>query len=221
MLEPIINLGGDNRKKLNCLTELLGGTAEGSKGIAELETMLDLLEGLDIQSEVEIDQSLARGLNYYTGAIIEVKAKGVSIGSVCGGGRYDNLTGVFGLPDVSGVGVSFGADRIYDVLRELELFPPQVQATSKIMLVNFGEKEAVYALKVLEELQKTGVSAELYPDTAKMKKQMKYADQKGIRYVLLIGEEEMKSGLLTLKDMESGEQKKIELEKLKVVLGGV
>jgi histidyl-tRNA synthetase len=214
MLEPIINLGGDNQKKLNCLRELIGMTADGSKGIAELQSMIDLLDGLNIRSEIEIDQSLARGLNYYTGAIIEVKAKEVNIGSVCGGGRYDNLTGVFGLSDVSGVGVSFGADRIYDVLNELDLFPEQVQHTTQVMLVNFGEKEATYALGVLQQLQQAGIRAELYPDAAKMKKQMKYADQKSIRFVLLIGEQEMESGVLTLKDMESGEQLKQELEDL-------
>ncbi len=214
MLEPIINLGGDNQKKLNCLTELIGITADGSKGIAELQTMLDLLSKLNIKSEVEIDQSLARGLNYYTGAIIEVKAKDVNIGSVCGGGRYDNLTGVFGLPDVSGVGVSFGADRIYDVLNELNLFPEQVQNNTKVMLVNFGEKEGIYSLSVLQQLQEAGIRAELYPDAAKMKKQMKYADQKSIQFVLLIGEQEMETGILTLKDMDSGEHHKLEIEQL-------
>jgi len=214
MLEPIINLGGDNQKKLNCLREFIGITSDGSQGIAELQTMLDLLNKLNIQSEVEIDQSLARGLNYYTGAIIEVKAKEVNIGSVCGGGRYDNLTGVFGLPDVSGVGVSFGADRIYDVLNELNLFPGQVQNSTWVMLVNFGEKEGIYSLGVLQHLQQAGIRAELYPDAAKMKKQMKYADQKSIRFVLLIGEQEMETGILTLKDMESGEHHKFELEQL-------
>jgi len=214
MLEPIINLGGDNQKKLNCLTELIGITADGSKGIAELQTMLDLLSKLNIKSEVEIDQSLARGLNYYTGAIIEVKAKDVNIGSVCGGGRYDNLTGVFGLPDVSGVGVSFGADRIYDVLNELNLFSEQVQNSTKVMLVNFGEKEGIYSLSVLQQLQEAGIRAELYPDAAKMKKQMKYADQKSIQFVLLIGEQEMETNILTLKDMGSGEHHKLELKQL-------
>ncbi|MCF6169464.1 MAG: histidine--tRNA ligase [Bacteroidales bacterium] len=214
MLEPIINLGGDNQKKLNCLREFIGTTADGSQGITELQTVIDLLNGLDIRSEVEIDQSLARGLNYYTGAIIEVKAKKVGIGSVCGGGRYDNLTGVFGLPDVSGVGVSFGADRIYDVLNELDLFPEQVHKCTKVMLVNFGGKEAAFSLNILQQLQRSGIPAELYPDTVKMKKQMKYADQKAIRFVLLIGDEEMKTGVLTLKDMESGEQHKLEMEQL-------
>jgi len=214
MLEPIINLGGGNQKVLNCLREIIGISSDGSKGIVELQTMLDLLNKLNIKSEVEIDQSLARGLNYYTGAIIEVKAKDVSIGSVCGGGRYDNLTGVFGLPDVSGVGVSFGADRIYDVLNELDLFPEQVQNSTKVLLVNFGEKEGAYSLGVLQQLQENGVRAELYPDTAKMKKQMRYADQKGIRYVILIGEEEMKSGVYTLKNMVSGEQVKAGLQQI-------
>jgi len=214
MLEPIINLGGDNQKMLICLSELVGITSDGSKGIAELQTMLDLLDKLNIKSEVEIDQSLARGLNYYTGAIIEVKAKDVSIGSVCGGGRYDNLTGVFGLPDVSGVGVSFGADRIYDVMNELDLFPEQVQNSTKVLLVNFGEKEGAYSLGVLQQLQENGVRAELYPDAVKMKKQLRYADQKGIQFVILIGEEEMKSGEYTLKNMNTGEQVKAGIEQI-------
>ena len=145
-------------------------------------------------------------MNYYTGAIIEVKADNVSIGSVCGGGRYDNLTGVFGLPDVSGVGVSFGADRIYDVMTELGLFPEQVQSSADVLLINFGEFEAKFCLKVMEVLQNSGISAELYPDSVKLKKQMKYADLKSIGYVLLIGDKEMKSGQYTLKDMTSGVQ---------------
>ena len=155
---------------------------------------------------------MARGLNYYAGAIIEVKAKDVQIGSICGGGRYDNLTGIFGLPDVSGVGISFGADRIYDVMHELNLFPESVKHTSQLMIVNFGEEESTAALKLLQQLQASGVKAELFPDAVKMKKQMRYADQKQIPFVMMVGEQEMESGVYRLKDMESGEQTEGTLE---------
>ena len=157
-------------------------------------------------------------MNYYTGAIIEVKATDVNIGSVCGGGRYDNLTGVFGLADVSGVGVSFGADRIYDVMKELQLFPRQVQQSVQVMLVNFGENEAAYSLKIIERMQQVGISSELYPDVDKMKKQLKYADQKGVKHVMLIGEHEIETGQFTLKNMQSGEQINGDLEELIFVL---
>ncbi len=217
-LEPILNLSGSNTSKLNCLKELIGHTEEGSKGLLELGTILDYLQDFDLKAEVEIDQSLARGLNYYTGAIIEVKAADVQIGSICGGGRYDNLTGIFGLPDVSGVGVSFGADRIYDVLKELDLYPADAGSLTQVLLVNFGEKEGRYALGVLEKLQKAGMAAELYPEAAKMKKQMKYADQKQIPFVLLIGEEEMQTGRFTLKNMTTGEQQKLDIEAVVEVL---
>jgi len=206
MLEPIINLGGDNSKRLICLKEIIGITSAGSQGIHEMQYILDLTEQLDIKAEIKMEQALARGLNYYTGTIIEVLAKDVKIGSVCGGGRYDDLTGVFGLPDVSGVGVSFGADRIYDVLTELDLFPEQVQGSADVLLVNFGEEEAKFCLKVMEVIQNSGISAELYPEPAKLKKQMKYANQKSVRFVILIGEEEIKSGQYTLKDMITGGQ---------------
>ena len=213
-LEPILNLSGTNISKLNCLRELIGETADGSKGLLELNAILDYLKAFDLKAEIEIDQSLARGLNYYTGAIIEVKAADVKIGSICGGGRYDNLTGIFGLPDVSGVGVSFGADRIYDVLTELKLFPEDTASLTKVLLVNFGEKETRYSLGVLEKLQQAGIPSELYPDVAKMKKQMKYANEKQIPFVLLIGEEEMSTGKLTLKNMVTGEQKKLGFEEI-------
>jgi len=211
-LEPVLNLSGSNTSKLNCLRELIGNTADGSKGLLELSTILDYLKAFDLKAEIEIDQSLARGLNYYTGAIIEVKAADVRIGSICGGGRYDNLTGIFGLPDVSGVGVSFGADRIYDVLTELNLFPKDAVSLTKVLLVNFGEKEEVFSLGVLEKLQRADIAAELYPEPAKMKKQMKYANQKQIPFVLLVGEEEMNTGKLALKNMVSGEQKKLDID---------
>ncbi len=220
MLEPIINLSGDNRKKLQCLKETLGSTADGSKGILELELLLDYLEKVSLTSEIEIDQALARGLNYYTGAIIEVKAADVQIGSICGGGRYDNLTGIFGLPNVSGVGVSFGADCIYDVMNELTLFPVDALSSIQLFIVNFGEKEALHGLQLLEKIQQAGIHAELYPDADKMKKQMKYANQKQIPYVLLVGEQEMETERYSLKNMETGEQQKLTFEEVLEVVGG-
>ncbi len=213
-LEPIINLSGENDSKINCLKQLVGDTETGGKGILELESVLNYLKPLGIKSKVEIDQSLARGLNYYTGAIIEVKANDVSIGSICGGGRYDNLTGIFGLPDVSGVGVSFGADRIYDVMSELNLFPKEVETSTEVMFVNFGENEGMHALEVLAFLQQNGIRAELYPDADKMKKQMKYANQRAIPFVVLIGEQEMETKQYTLKNMTTGEQEKLSAEKI-------
>ncbi len=205
---PIIELSGSNQQKLTQLKEIIGITEDGSAGIEEIRTMLSYLKEIKTTANIEFDQALARGLNYYTGAIIEVKADDVNIGSVCGGGRYDNLTGIFGLPEVSGVGVSFGADRIYDVLKELDLFPQQVQQSADVMLVNFGESEARFCLKLLEVLQESGIGAELYPEADKMKKQMRYANYKAINYVMLVGEEEIKSGLYSLKDMNSGDQTK-------------
>ncbi len=218
LLEPVLNLSGSNTSRMNCLKELIGHTDVGSQGLAELNEILERLEQFDLNAEIELDQSLARGLNYYTGAIIEVKAADVVMGSICGGGRYDNLTGIFGLPDVSGVGVSFGADRIYDVLTELKGFPEEAILTSKVLLVNFGGKEETYALQVLQQLQAAGIASELYPDVAKMKKQMKYADQKQIPFVVLIGEEERESGNLSLKNMKTGEQQKVPLEDLIQIL---
>lgn len=211
---PIIQLTGNNRERLKKLESLIGSSIEGKAGIDELGMIIDYLENIDLKSEVEIDQSLARGLNYYTGAIIEVKAKNVDIGSVCGGGRYDNLTGIFGLPDVSGVGVSFGADRIYDVLHELNLFPEQILHSSEVLFINFGRKEGEFSLKILEVLQESGIKAELYPDEAKLKKQMRYADQKGIRFVILIGDEEIKTSRYTIKDMKTGDQRKLLLSEI-------
>ncbi len=213
-LEPIINLNGENRKKMQCLKEFVGDTGEGSAGLLELETVLDYIDKLQLTAKVEIDQSLARGLNYYTGAIIEVKAAGVNIGSICGGGRYDNLTGIFGLPDVSGVGVSFGADRIYDVMSELNLFPEESVVSTRLLIVNFGENEMLHALGLLQQFQEAGISSELYPESAKMKKQMKYADQKNIPFVLMVGEEEIKTGTYTLKNMKTGEQEKLSVEEI-------
>jgi histidyl-tRNA synthetase len=213
-LKPVLSLTGDNTSRMNKLRELIGETQDGTLGLKEIQTILDYLEPMHLKTPIEIDQTLARGLNYYTGAIIEVKAQDVSIGSICGGGRYDNLTGIFGMPGVSGVGVSFGADRIYDVLTELELFPQEAGALTKVLLINFGETETPYALNILNNLHQNGISAELFPEPAKLKKQMKYADQKQIPYVVLIGEEEMQTGTVTLKNMHSGEQEKITTDEL-------
>ncbi len=213
-LKPVLRLSGDNTSRLNSLRQLIGETQDGALGLEEIQTILDYLEPMNLNAPIEIDQTLARGLNYYTGAIIEVKAQDVAIGSICGGGRYDNLTGIFGMPGVSGVGVSFGADRIFDVLTELDLFPREAGALTKVLLINFGEKETPYALNILNKLHEAGVAAELYPEPAKLKKQMKYADQKQIPYVVLIGEEEMETGTVTLKNMLSGDQDKITTDEL-------
>ena len=208
-LQPILHLKGDNRQKLNSLKEILSASEIGMKGILEIEKVLNIADASGLTVSLELDLTLARGLNYYTGAIIEVKAIDAQMGSICGGGRYDDLTGIFGLPGVSGVGVSFGAERIYDVLTELNLFPEDTLTGTQVLLVNFGEKESLYCLSVLKTIRDAGISAELYPDSAKMKKQMSYADDKKIPYVILIGDEEMKTGILTLKEMQSGEQFKL------------
>jgi len=214
LLLPLIELEGSNQERLDKLETFFNEKSDGNSGIEEMRSILHYLENLKIKSKIEVDQALARGLNYYTGAIIEVKADNVNIGSVCGGGRYDDLTGIFGLPDVSGVGVSFGADRIYDVLNELQLFPDQVQHTTDVLLANFGEKESAFCLRVVEVLQESGISAELFPEPAKIKKQMKYADSKSVKYVMLIGDEEIKTGNYSLKNMKTGDQVKGKLSDL-------
>lgn len=213
-LQPIILLSGSNDEKIAKLKELLADSEIGIKGIEELETVFGYLQDFDLQTPVELDLTLARGLNYYTGAIFEVKSKDVEIGSITGGGRYDDLTGIFGLKDVSGVGISFGADRIYDVLNQLELFPSQGVASTKVMFVNFGSKEEKYCLPILAKLREAGINSEIYPSSQKMKKQMTYANSKKIQYVILVGESEIEEGLVSLKDMVSGEQEKIEVENL-------
>lgn len=213
-LEPVLNLQGNNESRLNCLNELIGHMPDGFNGLAEIHAILDYLEPFDLNAAVQVDQTLARGLNYYTGAIIEVKATDANIGSICGGGRYDNLTGIFGMPGVSGVGVSFGADRIYDVLTELNLFPEETGTLTKALLINFGEKEVQYALDTLKKLHEAGIASEFYPEAAKLKKQMKYANQKQIPFVILIGEEERQTGELTVKNMHSGEQKTTTIEEI-------
>jgi histidyl-tRNA synthetase len=214
LLQPILNLKGSNTEQLQQLEKVLATSETGMKGIAEIRTILEYLESVKINTSVTLDLTLARGLNYYTGAILEVKATGVSMGSISGGGRYDDLTGIFGLPDVSGVGISFGADRIYDVMNELALFPKSVETGTQVLFVNFGEKEASYCLGLVQRLRSSGISAELYPDAAKMKKQMAYADSRKIAYVVLTGEEEMLTGKLTFKDMLSGEQFKLDEDEI-------
>lgn len=213
-LQPIINLNGSNAEKLAQLKEILASTEIGLKGVEEMSTVLGFLEDLEVQNEVELDLTLARGLNYYTGTIFEVKALNVQIGSITGGGRYDDLTGIFGMPDVSGVGISFGADRIYDVLNETNSFPEHTEDAVQVFFVNFGAEEEKYCLPLVAQLRKHGINTELYPASAKMKKQMKYANDKQIPYVLMIGGNEMEKNILTVKDMISGEQKEMSMEAL-------
>lgn len=213
-LKPVLKLDGTNEQRLAKLEVLIGETEDGAKGLKEINSILNYLKVFDLNAVLEIDQSLARGLNYYTGAIIEVKAADVLIGSICGGGRYDNLTGIFGWPGVSGVGVSFGADRIFDVLTELDLFPESTESYTRVLIVNFGDEEIPYALEVLKQLQHAGIASEFYPEPTKLKKQMKYADNKKIPFVVLIGEEERLSGKITLKNMYSGEQSKVSINEL-------
>jgi histidyl-tRNA synthetase len=186
----------------------------GLKGVEEVETILNYFETLPLKIELELDLTLARGLNYYTGAIFEVKAKDVAIGSICGGGRYDDLTGVFGLKDVSGVGISFGADRIYDVMEQLNIFPNEIVTSTKVLFVNFGDKEEKYCLPLLQKLRENGINAEIIPSSAKMKKQMTYANNKNIPFVVLVGENEIKKDLLTVKNMINGEQSKMTIKEL-------
>ena len=219
-LQPIILLSGSNEEKLVTLKNVLAASETGLKGVEESEFILKTIAGLGIQSEVELDLTLARGLNYYTGAIFEVKALDVQIGSISGGGRYDNLTGVFGMEGMSGVGISFGADRIYDVLNQLDLYPKEAVNGTQLLFVNFGEAEAAYVLPVLAQVRAAGIRAEIYPDAAKMKKQMSYANAKMVPFVAIVGENEMKEGKVMLKNMTSGEQSLVTLEELVAAING-
>ena len=205
-LQPILELSGTTAEKLAILREVLANSPTGLMGVDEMQTIFDCVATMGYTLDVELDLSLARGLNYYTGAIFEVKAKDFAIGSICGGGRYDNLTGIFGLNDVSGVGISFGADRIYDVMVGLDLFPAEIGCSTKVLFTNLGEAEAMAALKCVNSLRGAGISAEIYPDAAKMKKQMEYANRRAIPYVAIIGSNELEQGVVTLKNMTSGEQ---------------
>lgn len=215
MLQPIITLSGSNTEKLQKLRNVLATSATGMKGIDEMQQIFDTLQPLQgLKTKVELDLSLARGLNYHTGAIFEVKANDMEMGSICGGGRYDDLTGIFGLKNVSGVGVSFGADRIYDVMLHLGAFPESLLSSSRVMFANFGSREAAFCLPILQQLRSAGISVELYPDAAKMKKQFDYANKKNIAFVVIVGEAEMQSGTASVKNMVSGNQETIKIEEL-------
>ncbi|MDE6783356.1 MAG: ATP phosphoribosyltransferase regulatory subunit, partial [Paramuribaculum sp.] len=205
-LTPIITLQGSTAERLEALSSILADSPNGLLGVEELREILTTLDACGVEANIELDVSLARGLNYYTGTIIEVKAADVAIGSITGGGRYDNLTGVFGMPGLSGVGISFGADRIYDVLTQLNLFPDSTLASTQVMFVNFGARESIEAMRIMDTLRSHGIACELYPDQAKMKKQMGRADALHIPFVAIIGADEIAQGKLTLKNMSTGEQ---------------
>lgn len=215
IIRPLFNLTGNNEENLNQMSQFLASSEIGLKGIEELKFVLDQTKILGLnRAELKFDVTLARGLNYYTGAIFEVKVNGIKMGSICGGGRYDDLTGLFGMPDVSGVGISFGADRIYDVLTELQLFPTDTDKGLKLLFVNFGQKEQLHCMKLVKEIRQNGIDCELYPLAAKMQKQMKYANDIRVQYVALVGENEMNENLIQLKNMESGEQEEMSLEEV-------
>ena len=217
-LQPIIKLEGTNDEKLQTIREVLGGSETGLKGVAECQYILDMLKGT-LKNEIQLDLTLARGLNYYTGAIFEVKALDVQIGSITGGGRYDNLTGIFGMPGLSGVGISFGADRIYDVLNQLDLYPEEAVSTTQLLFINFGEKETAYCMPIARKARERGIRTEVFPDAVKMKKQMSYANAKNIAFVALAGDNEMAEGKVTLKNMLTGEQKLLTPEELIDAIG--
>ncbi len=213
-LQPIISLYGTNDEKLNVIAEVLKDSEIGLKGVEETRFILDTLKSCGLNNEIELDLTLARGLNYYTGAIFEVKALDVQIGSITGGGRYDNLTGIFGMPGLSGVGISFGADRIYDVLNTLDLYPKDAVNATQLLFINFGDKETAYCMPAVSKARVAGIRTEMYPDSAKMKKQMSYANAKHIPFVALAGENEINEGKFTLKNMETGQQKLVSAEEL-------
>ena len=214
MLQPIISLEGSNNDKLQTIAGVLATSETGLKGVEETRFILDTLEKVGLTNEIQLDLTLARGLNYYTGAIFEVKALDTPMGSITGGGRYDNLTGIFGMPGLSGVGISFGADRIYDVLNTLELYPEETLNATQVLFINFVEKETAYCQPIMSEVRTNGIRAEIYPDAAKMKKQMGYANAKAIPYVVLVGENEMKEGKVMLKNMVTGEQQLVAPEEM-------
>ncbi|MBN2766920.1 MAG: histidine--tRNA ligase [Paludibacteraceae bacterium] len=213
-LQPILKLSGSNAEKLEQMKTVLAASEVGLKGVAELETIFGLCEAMKVETKIELDLTLARGLNYYTGAIFEVKALDVQIGSITGGGRYDNLTGVFGMEGVSGVGISFGADRIYDVLNQLNLYPETSQEQTRVLFVSFGNAELNYCLSWANALRQQGINTEIYPEPAKMKKQMSYADNKNIPFVAIVGETEMQVNKVMLKNMKTGEQKLTDVEEI-------
>ncbi len=217
-LRPLILLEGKLKVKVDFLSDFLNSSEIGKKGIEELLLVKNYLKDLELKNKFDLDVRLARGLSYYTGTIIEVKALEVPIGSVCGGGRYDDLTGIFGLSGVSGVGISFGADRIYDVMNELKLFPENLESTTRVMFLNFGEEEEKYCLQLLSRCRKSGIASEIYPQNTKLKKQLDYANRKNIPYVVFVGKDEMTTGKLTIKNMNTGDQQKMDFEELKIFL---
>ena len=217
-LQPILTMSGTNVEKLETIAQTIGTSEIGLKGVEETRFILEKIEAVGLKNELQLDLTLARGLNYYTGAIFEVKAKDVAIGSITGGGRYDNLTGIFGMPGLSGVGISFGADRIYDVLNTLDLYPQNAIQATQVLFINFGEAEADYCLPIASQIRAAGISVELYPDCAKMKKQMAYANAKGIPFVVLAGESEINQGKVTLKNMLSGDQQQVSTEELIAII---
>lgn len=217
-LQPILELSGANSEKLNKLRDVISCSETGLKGIAEMEEIFGYVEALGLNLPIELDLSLARGLNYYTGAIFEVKAMDYAIGSICGGGRYDDLTGIFGMPDTSGVGISFGADRIYDVMTGLNLFPEEVDFSTKVLFVNLGEQERMAAMRIMRTLRDSGIATEIYPEPAKMKKQMEYANRRSIPYVVIIGSNELQNGQATVKNMRTGEQSAVAFDAIRDML---
>lgn len=220
MLQPIISLTGSNDEKLEVISNVLANSETGMKGVEETRFILDMLKSASLHNEVQLDLTLARGLNYYTGAIFEVKAVDTPMGSITGGGRYDNLTGIFGMPGLSGVGISFGAERIFDVLNALDLYPREAVKGTQLLFINFGNKETAYCMPVVDKAREAGIRTELYPDTAKMKKQMGYANAKNIPFVALAGENEMNEGKVTLKNMETGEQTVVTADELVNMIKG-
>ena len=218
-LQPILEISGSTAERLDKLAAVLASSETGTKGVEELRTVISATEALGLEADLELDVSLARGLNYYTGTIIEVKALDVAIGSISGGGRYDNLTGVFGMNGISGVGVSFGADRIYDVLNTLDLYPADAARSTRVLFANFGTAESAASMKLVKELRAAGIAAEVYPDSAKMKKQIGYANALGVPFFAIIGESELADGTVTVKNMESGEQKTVPASEVASIVG--
>ena len=219
-LQPVITLSGSNEEKLKVMEDFLASSEVGMKGIEELRFILNAASQVDLKNELQLDLTLARGLNYYTGAIFEVKALDTPMGSITGGGRYDNLTGIFGMPGISGVGISFGADRIYDVLNTLDLYPKEITTDTQLLFINFGEKETCYCLPVVAKARQNGIRTEMFPDAAKMKKQMAYANANAIPYAALAGDDEIQKGVVTLKNMETGEQEQVTPEQLIEIVKG-
>jgi histidyl-tRNA synthetase len=214
VIKPVLLLEGTNSEKIERIAHILASSEVGMQGVKEIRTLFSLIEGAGIGTRVELDLSLARGLNYYTGAIFEVKALDFAIGSICGGGRYDDLTGIFGLPNMSGVGISFGADRIYDVLNGLDLFPAEVASASVVLFSNMGEKEVAFCVPIAASLRSAGIACEIYPDNTRLRKQFEYADKKGIPYLAIVGANEVAENSVTLKNLASGEQQLVKISQL-------